>query len=64
MATVMKPSVRTMDEAFHELLEADTNSANVTAAMHRDQPLEPGPALVPVARYTSREYHELEKQRL
>jgi nitrite reductase/ring-hydroxylating ferredoxin subunit len=64
MATVMKPSVRTMDEAFHELLEADTNSANVTAAMRRDQPLEPGPALVPVARYTSREYHELEKQRL
>ena len=53
-----------MDEAFHELLDADTNADHVTAAMRRDAPMDPGPTLVPVARYISREYHELEKQRL
>jgi phenylpropionate dioxygenase-like ring-hydroxylating dioxygenase large terminal subunit len=64
MASTAQQGVRTMDAAFHELLDADTNSENVTVAMRRDQPLEPGPSLVPVARYTSRAYHELEKERL
>ena len=64
MASTMDESVRTMDEAFHELLAADTNAANITEALRRDAPMGPGPTLVPVARYTSREYHELEKERL
>ncbi|MDH3645087.1 MAG: aromatic ring-hydroxylating dioxygenase subunit alpha, partial [Gammaproteobacteria bacterium] len=64
MATVMKQGVRTMDESFQQLLDSDTNADHITRAMRRDAPIEPGPALVPTARYTSREYHELEKQYL
>ena len=57
-------NVRTMDTAFHELLDSDTNATHVTAAMRRDAALPPGPSLVPVARYISRENHELEKEHL
>ena len=53
-----------MDESFKKLLDSDTNANNVTAAMRRDAPIKSGPSLVPTARYISREYHELEKQRL
>jgi phenylpropionate dioxygenase-like ring-hydroxylating dioxygenase large terminal subunit len=60
----VEDGVRTMDEAFGKLLEADTNPENISAALRRNAPLAPGPALVPVARYTDRRYHELEKERL
>ncbi len=64
MNTTSKPGVRTMDEAFHTLLEADTHPEGISQALRRDAPLPPGPTLVPVERYTSRSYHELEKQHL
>lgn len=57
-------AVRTMDEAFHRLLESDSHPENISAALRTDAPMPPGPTLVPVARYTSRAYHELEKKRL
>jgi hypothetical protein len=60
----VEDGVRTMDEAFGKLLEADTNPENISAALRRNAPLAPGPALVPVARYTERRYHELEIERL
>ena len=56
--------VRTMDDAFAELLAADTHAENISKALKRNQPLPPGPSLVPVARYIDRRYHELEKERL
>ena len=56
--------VRTMDDAFAELLAADTNAQNISDALKRNQPMPPGPSLVPVARYIDRRYHELEKERL
>ena len=56
--------VRTMDNAFAELLAADTNAGNISDALKRNQPLPPGPSLIPVARYIDRRYHELEKDRL
>jgi nitrite reductase/ring-hydroxylating ferredoxin subunit len=61
---VEKIEVRTMDDAFEALLEADSNRQKISPALRSNAPLEPGPALVPVARYTSRAYHELEKERL
>ena len=63
MATPVK-ALRNIDDPFHDLLDADTNAANVTAAMRIDNPIEAGPALIPKARYISREYHELEKEHL
>ena len=64
MAAVLKSGVRTMDESFATLLDSDTNAEHVTTAMRTDAPVEPGPALVPTARFVSREYHELEKEHL
>jgi len=63
MATIAK-TLRTIDDPFHELLNADTNADKISAAMRIDNPIEAGPALIPKARYISREYHELEKQHL
>ncbi len=57
-------NVRTMDEAFAKMLDADTNPHRITDALRRNSPLPPGPSLVPVARYINRKYHELEKERL
>ncbi|MEM9621197.1 MAG: aromatic ring-hydroxylating dioxygenase subunit alpha [Pseudomonadota bacterium] len=57
-------AVRTMDEAFAEMLAADSNPDQITDALRRNAPLPSGPTLVPVARYIDRKYHELEKQRL
>ena len=54
-------NVRTMDEAFEQLLEADTRAENVSDALRRHNPMPPGPTLVPVARYIDHRYHELEK---
>jgi phenylpropionate dioxygenase-like ring-hydroxylating dioxygenase large terminal subunit len=56
--------VRTMDAAFEEMLQADTHAENVIDAFRRNSPMPPGPSLIPVARYTDRKYHELEKERL
>ena len=56
--------VRTMDASFHALLEADTNATFISDALRVDAPLPPGPSLVPVERYTSRKYHDLEVERL
>ncbi len=61
---IQTDGVRTMDDAFTEMLEADTNAHNITDALRRNAPLPPGPTLVPIARYTDRRYHELEKERL
>ncbi len=64
MASPAPTSVRTMDQAFAKMLDADTNAQNITPALRRNSPLPPGPSLVPVARYTERKYHELEKAKL
>ncbi len=64
MAEAVREAVRTMDDAFARMLEADTNPQNISAALRRNSPLPPGPSLVPVRRYISREYHELEKAHL
>lgn len=64
MAEATRSEVRTMDDAFVRILEADTNAHNVSAALRKNSPLPPGPSLVPVKRYVDRAYHELEKERL
>lgn len=64
MASTAKQGVRTMDEAFAEMLAADTNPENITDALRRNSPMGPGPSLIPVRRYIDREYHELEKKHL
>ena len=56
--------VRTMDEAFKKLLEADTHVEHISDALRRNNPMSPGPTLVPVARYIDHRYHELEKKKL
>ncbi|MFT4796994.1 MAG: phenylpropionate dioxygenase-like ring-hydroxylating dioxygenase large terminal subunit [Candidatus Azotimanducaceae bacterium] len=63
-STSDNPSVRTMDESYHKLLDIDTNAAFISDALKINSPLPPGPTLVPVARYIERKYHELEKERL
>ena len=40
------------------------NNENISDALKRNAPMAPGPTLVPVKRYTSRVYHELEKTHL
>ncbi len=64
MAEAVDNGVRTMDEAFAEMLAADTNAHNVSDALRRNSPMPPGPSLVPVERYIDRKYHELEKEKL
>lgn len=59
-----KKEVRTMDSAFAALLDADTHPDHINAAFRHNCPLPAGPTRVPIARYISREYHELEKARL
>ena len=53
-----------MDEAFEQLLEADTHPDQISEIFRINSPLPPGPSLVPVARYIDRKYHELEKEHL
>ena len=53
-----------MDASFHALLEADTNASFISDALRVDAPLPPGPSLIPIERYTSRKYHDLEVERL
>ena len=64
MNTTNTAGVRTMDEAFQKLLDVDTHPENISDALKRNAPMPPGPTLVPVKRYTSRVYHELEKEHL
>ncbi|MEQ8689728.1 MAG: aromatic ring-hydroxylating dioxygenase subunit alpha [Pseudomonadales bacterium] len=64
MSSTKTNGVRTMDDAFATMLEADTNAHNISDALRRNQPMGPGPSLVPVARYIDRKYHELEKRNL
>ena len=64
MSSTTSNGVRTMDEAFTSMLDADTHPENITEALRRNSPLPPGPSLVPVARYTDRRFHELEKEKL
>ena len=64
MNTAANNGVRTMDEAFEKLLQADTHPENISEALRRNAPMDPGPTLVPVKRYTSRVYHELEREQL
>ncbi|MBL6689478.1 MAG: Rieske 2Fe-2S domain-containing protein [Pseudomonadales bacterium] len=62
--SALEQPVRTMDEAFKRLLDEDTRKENISDALRRNNPMPPGPTLVPVARYTDRRYHELEKEKL
>ncbi len=64
MAEAVSNGVRTMDDAFAELLDADTHSDHIIDALRRNSPLPPGPSLIPVARYIDRKYHELEKEHI
>ena len=64
MAETVSKGVRTMDEAFAQLLEADTHGDHIIDAWRRNSPMPPGPSLIPVARYIDRKYHELEKEHL
>ena len=64
MNTSSAGSVRTMDAAFQKLLDADAHPDQISDALKRNAPMPPGPTLVPVARYISRAYHELEKEQL
>lgn len=47
---------------YQELLDADTKA--VPVVLRKVSPMAPGPTFVPVERYVSREYHELEKEHL
>ncbi len=64
MSSEAQNAVRTMDDAFTKLLDEDRHAAQIIPALRRNAPLEPGPSLVPVARYIERKYHDLEKERL
>ena len=57
-----KSTVRTLDRAYHELL--DTDSRPIPECYRRDSPIEPGPTKVPVSRYTSREFHDIEVEKI
>ncbi|MGA0839583.1 MAG: aromatic ring-hydroxylating oxygenase subunit alpha [Pseudomonadales bacterium] len=55
-------SVRTIDTAYHRMLDAETRP--VPASYRRDSPIEPGPTRVPVARYTSKEFFDVEVEKI
>lgn len=55
-------AVRTLNPAFQKLLDAD--SRPVPEAFRRDNPMGPGPTLVPIEQYTSRAFHELEVEKV
>ncbi|TDJ25440.1 MAG: aromatic ring-hydroxylating dioxygenase subunit alpha [Gammaproteobacteria bacterium] len=62
MANTSNGSVRTMDAAYHKLLDSDPRP--IPESYRRDSPIEPGPTFVPVERYISREFHDLEVEKL
>jgi phenylpropionate dioxygenase-like ring-hydroxylating dioxygenase large terminal subunit len=47
---------------YQDLLDADT--VDVPVVLRTRNPIDPGPSFVPVERYTSRAFHELEVERL
>ena len=51
MANTSNGSVRTIDTAYHKLLDSDSHP--VPESYRRDSPIEPGPTFVPVERYIS-----------
>ena len=55
-------SVRTIDPAYHKLL--DQESRPVPESFRRDSPIEPGPTFVPVKRYYSKEFFDLEVEKI
>ncbi len=55
-------SARSRGVGYQGLLDAD--SMPVPPVLRAESPMEPGPSFVPVERYTSRAFHELEKERL
>ena len=54
--------VRSGGADYQDLLDADTKDAPVVLRMRN--PIAPGPTFVPVERYTSRAFHELEVEKL
>ena len=55
-------TVRTLNPAYQKLLDLDSHP--IPESYRRDSPIWPGPTLVPVERYISRAYHELEVEKL
>lgn len=55
-------SVRTIDESYHKMLDAETRP--VPASYRRDSPIAPGPTFVPVDRYFSKEFFDLEVEKV
>ena len=55
-------SVRTIDPAYHKLL--DQESRPIPESFRRDSPIEPGPTFVPVERYYSKEFFDLEVEKI
>ncbi|MEM7564517.1 MAG: aromatic ring-hydroxylating dioxygenase subunit alpha [Pseudomonadota bacterium] len=53
---------QTLNPAYQKLLDSD--SRPVPESYRRDSPIEPGPTLVSVKHYISREVHELEREKL
>ena len=60
--TETKPGVRTLDAAFHKLLNED--SRPIPASYRKDSPIEPGPTRVPVERYISPAFFDLEVEKI
>ena len=59
--TTRKPT-HTLDEAYDRMLETETRP--VPASYRRHAPIETGPTLIPVERYISRAFHDLEVEKL
>lgn len=62
MTVTDDPIARSHGLSYQELLDADTK--DVPEVLRMVSPMPPGPTFVPVERYTSREFHELEKEQL
>ena len=57
-----KRKVRTIDEGYHRLIATDKHP--VPESYKRDSPIGPGPTMVPVERYTSQAFHDLEVEKV
>lgn len=62
MTTVEEALARSRGVSYQELLDHDSHA--VPEVLRQVSPMPPGPTFVPVERYVSREFHELEKERL
>ncbi len=54
--------VRSRGASYQDLLDADTK--DVPVVLRLQNPIEPGPTFVPVERYTSKAFHDLEVEKL